>query len=293
MMGKTTINVGGRLFCLDEPQVMGILNVTPDSFYAESRCEGRDAILRRIAEIRDEGAGMIDIGAYSTRPGAGDVSQTEELDRLLPAVELTRKEWPEAVVSVDTFRSQVACEAVRAGAHVVNDVTGGEGDSGMFPMVAELHIPYVLTHNGEMQGSESPRGSKSPDIMMEVLRSLGRKVEQLHEMGVADIIIDPGFGFGKTLEQNYEMMCRLSEFKLLDCPILVGVSRKSMIYRLLDTTPEEALNGTTVLNTVALMKGASILRVHDVKAASEAVMLIGHLRVKSEELRVKDSTISE
>ena len=269
---STTINVGGRLVSLDEPQVMGILNVTPDSFFATSRCRSEEEIRQRVCQIRQEGATMVDIGAYSSRPGAEDVAQGEELRRLLPAIDIVREEWPEAIISVDTFRAEVARRAVEAGADIINDISGGEMDPEMFSAVADMHVPYILMH---MQGT--PRDmQKAPhydNLMCEVFRSLGERVELLHEMGVADVILDPGFGFGKTMEQNYEMMARLGEFRLLDCPILAGVSRKSMVYRLLDTTPEESLNGTTVLNTIALMNGASILRVHDVKEAVEAVKI--------------------
>ena len=269
---SATINVGGRLVSLDEPQVMGILNVTPDSFFATSRCRSEEEIRQRVCQIRQEGATMVDIGAYSSRPGAEDVTEAEELRRLLPAIDIVREEWPEAIISVDTFRAEVARRAVEAGADIVNDISGGEMDSEMFSAVADMHVPYILMH---MQGT--PRDmQKAPhydNLMCEVFRSLGERVELLHEMGVADVILDPGFGFGKTMEQNYEMMARLGEFRLLDCPILAGVSRKSMVYRLLDTTPEESLNGTTVLNTIALMNGASILRVHDVKEAVEAVKI--------------------
>ena len=269
---SATINVGGRLVSLDEPQVMGILNVTPDSFFATSRCRSEEEIRQRVCQIRQEGATMVDIGAYSSRPGAEDVTEAEELRRLLPAIDIVREEWPEAIISVDTFRAEVARRAVEAGADIVNDISGGEMDPEMFSAVADMHVPYILMH---MQGT--PRDmQKAPhydNLMCEVFRSLGERVELLHEMGVADVILDPGFGFGKTMEQNYEMMARLGEFRLLDCPILAGVSRKSMVYRLLDTTPEESLNGTTVLNTIALMNGASILRVHDVKEAVEAVKI--------------------
>ena len=257
---------------LDEPQVMGILNVTPDSFFATSRCRSEEEIRQRVCQIRQEGATMVDIGAYSSRPGAEDVSKDEELRRLLPAIDIVREEWPEAIISVDTFRAEVARRAVEAGADIINDISGGEMDPEMFSAVADMHVPYILMH---MQGT--PRDmQKAPhydNLMCEVFRSLGERVELLHEMGVADVILDPGFGFGKTLPQNYEMMARLGEFRLLESPILVGVSRKSMVYRLLDTTPEESLNGTTVLNTIALMNGASILRVHDVKEAVEAVKI--------------------
>lgn len=267
-----TINVGGRLVSFDEPQVMGILNVTPDSFFATSRCRSEGEIRQRVCQIRQEGATMVDIGAYSSRPGAEDVSKDEELRRLLPAIDIVREEWPEAVVSVDTFRAEVACKAVEAGADIVNDISGGEMDREMFSAVSELHVPYILMH---MQGTPKDMQvePKYENLMCEVFRSLGERVEALHEMGVADIILDPGFGFGKTMTQNYEMMARLEEFRLLGCPLLVGVSRKSMIYRLLNTMPEESLNGTTALNMIALMKGADILRVHDVKEAVEAIKI--------------------
>lgn len=267
-----TINVSGRLVSLDSPQVMGILNVTPDSFFLASRCRSEEEIRQRVCQIRCEGATMVDIGAYSSRPGADDVSVEEELRRLLPAVRIVREEWPEAVVSVDTFRAEVARKAVEAGADIINDISGGEMDPDMFSAVAELHVPYVLMH---MKGTPKDM-QKAPtydNLMCDVFRSLGERVEALHEMGIADIIVDPGFGFGKTLEQNYEMMRRLGEFRLLDCPLLVGISRKSMVYRLLDNTPEQSLNGTTALNTIALMNGADILRVHDVKEAVETVKI--------------------
>ena len=265
-----TINIGGRLLSFGRPMVMGILNVTPDSFFATSRCRGEEEIRQRVCRMRCEGAAMVDIGAYSSRPGAEDVALEEELRRLLPAISIVREEWPDAVVSVDTFRAEVARRAIEAGADMINDISGGKMDKEMFQTIADLHVPYVLTH---MQGT--PQNMQSApsyeNLMCEVFRSLGERVELLHEMGVADVIVDPGFGFGKTLEQNYEMMARLGEFRLLESPILVGVSRKSMIYRLLESTPEQSLNGTTVLNTIALMNGADILRVHDVREAVEAV----------------------
>lgn len=269
---SVTINVGGRLVSLDEPQVMGILNVTPDSFFATSRCRSEEEIRQRVCMMRREGATMVDIGAYSSRPGAEEVSVEEELRRLLPAVGIVREEWPDAIISVDTFRAEVARQAVEVGADIINDISGGEMDKDMFRTVAELHVPYILMH---MQGTPQDM-QKAPhydNLMCEVFRSLGERVEELHEMGVADVIVDPGFGFGKTMAQNYEMMARLGEFRLLGCPILVGISRKSMVYRLLDTTSEESLNGTTALNTIALMNGASILRVHDVREAVEAIKI--------------------
>lgn len=266
------MNIRGRLVDLACPQVMGILNVTPDSFYAGSRCPDADAIRQRVRRIRQEGASMLDLGGYSSRPGADDVSPLEEWHRLQPAIEIAREEWPEAIISVDTFRAEVARKAVEAGVDIVNDIAGGDMDPEMFSAVAELHVPYILMH---MQGTprDMQRAPAYSDVVMEVFRSLGERVETLHEMGVADVILDPGFGFGKTLQQNYQLMARLGEFRLLDCPLLVGVSRKSMIYRLLGCTPEQALNGTTVLHTMALMNGANILRVHDVREAVEAVKI--------------------
>ncbi|MBQ8274474.1 MAG: dihydropteroate synthase [Bacteroidaceae bacterium] len=269
---SATINVGGRLVSLDEPRVMGILNVTPDSFFATSRCRSEEEIRQRVCQIRQEGATMVDIGAYSSRPGAEDVSAKEELRRLLPAIAIAREEWPDAIISIDTFRPEVARQAVEAGADMINDISGGEMDKDMFRTIADMHVPYILTH---MQGTpqDMQRAPHYENLMCEVFRSLGERVEQLHEMGVADIIIDPGFGFGKTMEHNYEMMARLGEFRLLGCPLLVGISRKSMVYRLLGNTPEQSLNGTTALNTIALTKGADILRVHDVREAVEAIKI--------------------
>ena len=269
---SATINVRGRLVSLDEPQVMGILNVTPDSFFATSRCRSEEEIRQRVCMMRREGATMVDIGAYSSRPGAEEVSVEEELRRLLPAIGIVREEWPDAIISVDTFRAEVARQAVEAGADIINDISGGEMDKDMFRTVAELHVPYILMH---MQGTPQDM-QKAPhydNLVCGVFRSVGERVEELHEAGVADVIVDPGFGFGKTMAQNYEMMARLGEFRLLGCPILVGISRKSMVYRLLDTTPAESLNGTTALNTIALMNGASILRVHDVREAVEAIKI--------------------
>lgn len=272
MCSSKTINIGGRLVSLEQPQVMGILNVTPDSFYSDSRCPDSETIRNRVRQIRDEGANMIDIGGYSSRPGADVVPADEEIRRLLPAIQIVREEWPEAIISTDTFRAQVAQQAIQAGAHMINDISGGEMDQNMFDTIAQLHVPYILMH---MQGTPQNMqdNPQYQDVVCDVFRSLGQRIERLHAMGVADIIIDPGFGFGKTTEQNYRMLHRLREFQILECPILVGVSRKSMIYKPLSCTPHQALNGTTVLNTIALMNGASILRVHDVKEAVETVRL--------------------
>ena len=267
------INVRGRLFDLSTPRVMGILNVTPDSFYEASRMETEEAIGRRVKEIVDEGGTMIDVGAYSTRPGAEPVTTKEEMMRLRRGMKVVREVAPDAVVSVDTFRSDVAKMAVEElGADIVNDVTAGELDEKMFQMVAKMGVPYVLTHNVKPDPL-CPVGKTMQGGNQSVLRFFAEKVQQLRDLGQKDIILDPGYGFGKTLEENYELLAHQEMLNVFELPLLVGVSRKSMIYKLLGCTPNEALNGTTVLNTIALQKGASILRVHDVKEAFEVVKL--------------------
>lgn len=269
-----TINVGGKLMDLGEPQVMGILNVTPDSFYSASRKNTEQEIADRVQAILAEGGSMIDIGAYSSRPGADDVSAEEEMDRLRGGLKILRNIAPDAVVSVDTFRADVAKMCVEEfGVQIINDISGGELDDRMFDTVAALGVPYILMHmKGDPQTMQN--GPHYDDLLAEMLRYFGTKVQQLHELGVKDVILDPGFGFAKTLEHNYELMNRIQDLQVLELPMLVGISRKSMIYRLLGTSPEEALNGTSVLNTLALLKGASILRVHDVKAAVEVVQIV-------------------
>jgi dihydropteroate synthase len=259
---------------LSDPQVMGILNVTPDSFYSASRKNTEQEIADRVEAILAEGGSMIDIGAYSSRPGADDVSAEEEMSRLRSGLKILRNIASDAVVSVDTFRADVAKMCVEEyGVQIINDISGGELDTRMFSTVAELGVPYILMHmKGDPQTMQN--GPHYDDLLTEVLRYFGSKVQQLHELGVKDIILDPGFGFAKTLEHNYELMNRMQDLQVLELPILVGVSRKSMIYRLLGGSPEEALNGTSVLNTLALLKGASILRVHDVKAATEVVRIV-------------------
>lgn len=272
MRCKNTINIGGRLFSLEQPVVMGILNVTPDSFFPGSRKQSEEDIRNRVIQIRDEGAAMIDIGGYSSRPGADDVSPEEETARLLTGIRITRQEWPDAIISIDTFRADVARTCIQNGADIINDISGGDMDPEMFQTVAELHVPYILMH---MKGTPQTmqQDPHYDDLLSEVLRHLGERVEKLHELGVPDIILDPGFGFAKTLSHNYELMSRMQELSILELPLLVGISRKSMIYRLLGGTPDTALNGTTVLNTIALMNGAKILRVHDVKEAVEATKI--------------------
>ena len=252
---------------------MGILNITPDSFFADSRAGSEKAIVERVWQMTDEGADMLDVGAYSSRPGADDVSTAEEMERLRFALGIVMRERPDTVVSVDTFRADVAKMCVEEyGASIINDISGGMLDGEMFSTVARLGVPYILMH---MQGT--PRDMQlAPhydDMMREVFLYMAERINRLSELGVNDIILDPGFGFGKTLEHNYELMRHTREFAAFGRPVLVGVSRKSMIYKLLGGTPHTALNGTTVLNTIALMKGASILRVHDVKEAREAVSI--------------------
>ena len=272
------INVNGRLVDLSEPQVMGILNVTPDSFYAGSRTETEKDIINRLHQITSEGASILDIGAYSSRPDAEHISTEEEMNRLRTGLDLVRKHQPEAVVSVDTFRADVAKMCVEEfGAAMINDISAGQLDAAMFGTIAQLGVPYIMMH---MQGTPQnmQMNPHYDNLLKEVFLYFAERVQKLRDLGAKDIIIDPGFGFGKTLEHNYELMNHLDEFQLFELPLLVGISRKSMIYKLLGTTPEEALNGTTVLNTLALMKGANILRVHDVKAAKEAVTLVEKMK---------------
>jgi len=265
-----SINVGGELLSLEAPIVMGILNATPDSFYQHD--EGTEAIRLRTRKMLEEGATIVDVGACSTRPGYTAPDEKEEMRRLREALAIVRAEAPKAIVSVDTFRANVAKMCVEEyGVQIVNDISEGELDKEMFKTVAELGVPYVLTHNsplpikGEMEG------------VSHFLRDMGSKVEMLHEMGVCDIILDPGFGFNKTLEQNYILMRNLEVLHELHLPLLVGVSHKSMIFKLLGTTPDEAMNGTTVLHTIALQKGAHILRVHEVKEAMECIKITNEL----------------
>lgn len=270
-MKQTTasINLAGNLVQLDKPLVMGILNVTPDSFYPASRTEGDAEIAARAKQIIDEGGSIIDIGAYSSRPGADDVPPEEEMRRLAHALRIIRQAVGDAVCSVDTFRADVARMCVEEyGVAMVNDISGGELDGAMFDTVARLKVPYVLMH---MKGTpkDMQHDPAYEDVLGEVMQYLAGKVATLNDKGVSDIVIDPGFGFGKTLDDNYRLMAHLDLFKELGCPLLVGVSRKSMICKLLGITADDALNGTTALDTFALMKGADILRVHDVRQAVE------------------------
>jgi dihydropteroate synthase len=269
---KTTLNAGGKLIDLSTPKVMGIINLTPDSFYAGSRKQDIDAVLIQAEKMLSEGAAFLDLGAYSSRPGAEDISMQQEMDRLLPAVEAIIATYPDAILSIDTFRSKVAETAIKAGAHIINDISGGQLDADMFATVAKLQVPYILMH---MKGTPQNMNQQAnyENVFDEVYDYLVDKYYQLKQLGVKDVIIDPGFGFAKKAEQSYDLMRRLKEFNALQLPVLVGISRKKMIYNGLRITADEALNATTALNTIALTKGANILRVHDVKEAVEAVQL--------------------
>lgn len=275
-MTKSTLNVKGNLISLDSPLVMGILNVTPDSFFSESRSTTPDLISAKAEKMLNDGADILDIGGYSTRPGAAEVSEQEETDRVLLAIETILKEFPEAIISVDTFRSSVAKVGVEAGAAIINDVSGGLLDDEMFTTVAKLRVPYILMH---MRGTPQTMSELTnyENLLAEVCAELQAQLAKLKALGVADVIIDPGFGFAKTIAQNYEMLKNLSYFERFNLPILAGLSRKSMIYKALGSTAKDALNGTTALNMVALTQGAKFLRVHDVKEAAETVKLFKQL----------------
>lgn len=272
------INVKGHLLDLDYPRVMGILNVTPDSFYANSRKQSEEEIISRVQQIHNEGGEIIDLGAYSSRPNADHISTEEEMSRLRKALKIINQNFPNAILSVDTFRADVAKMCVEEyGVAIINDIAAGMMDNEMFTTVAHLGVPYIMMH---MQGTPQDM-QKAPhydNIVKEILYYFSEKVQRLRDLGAKDLILDPGFGFGKTVAHNYELMEHMEEFSIFDLPILVGISRKSMIYKLLGGGPDDALNGTSVLNTVALMKGANILRVHDVKEAVEVVKMIATLK---------------
>lgn len=273
-----TLNLRGKLYSLCEPKIMGILNVTPDSFYAESRTSNEEHIAARVQQLMDDGADMIDIGGYSSRSGADDVSPEEEMNRLRRGLRVVRRLYPEVPISVDTFRADVARMCVEEeGADIINDISGGMMDRQMFRTVARLGVPYILMH---MQGTPDTmqQAPHYDNLRREVMLYFAERIDRLCQMGAKDIIVDPGFGFGKTLEHNYELFHHLDDFNLFNLPLLVGISRKSMIYKLLDGTPQTSLNGTTVLNTIALMKGAHILRVHDVKEAVEAKRIVMEMK---------------
>ncbi len=273
-----TINIKGELLELSQSIVMGILNITPDSFFAESRKQGEQEIVTRVAEILAQGGKIVDIGAQSTRPSSTLLSSKEEIERLKPVLNIINKEFPDAILSVDTFYSDVARFCVEEhGVDIINDISGGEMDKNMFDTVASLNVPYILMH---MRGTPQTMSQLTDynNLVQDIFYYFSKKIAELHLKGVNDIIIDPGFGFSKTIDQNYELMASLKGFSIFDLPLLVGISRKKMIYNLIDSTAEASLNGTSILNTFALQNGADILRVHDVKEAVEAVKITEKLK---------------
>jgi dihydropteroate synthase len=272
------INVRGNLIDLSVPKVMGIINVTPDSFYKESRVTTEEEIIKTASQMIEDGVDILDIGGYSSRPGSANITPGEERSRVINAVRIVNREYPDAVISIDTFRSEIAMEAVlECGAGIINDISGGEADKKMFHVVGKIQVPYIMMHMQGVPGTmqENP---VYDDVVADILRWFGERIFRLQSIGVNDIIIDPGFGFGKTSVHNFELLKKLKDFSIAGLPVLVGFSRKSMIWKTLGITPEEALNGTSVLNTVALMNGADILRVHDVKEAVQAVKLVEKLK---------------
>lgn len=272
-----TLNCNGTLLDLSTPKVMGVLNLTPDSFFDGGAFQLEEKIIAQVTKMIAEGAVIIDVGAYSSKPNAEDVSVAEEKKRLLPVVKLLVKEFPNLVLSIDTFRAEVANSAINEGAAIVNDISAGGLDATMFKTVADLKVPYIMMH---MRGNPKTMQTLTnyENLTQEVIYYFSEKIKEARDLGISDLVVDPGFGFAKTREQNFELLNKLELLSILDAPLLAGVSRKSMIYKTLNTTPQEALNGTSVLNTIALQKGAKILRVHDVKEAVEAVKLVGELK---------------
>ena len=271
----TQINCKGALISFDTPKVMGILNITPDSFYSQSRTTPSE-VLHKAEQMLQEGATFVDIGGYSSRPNAQEVSEKEELQRVVPVVEALVKHFPEIRISVDTFRAEVARQSLEAGACIINDISAGQIDPTIWEVAAHYQVPYIAMH---MRGTPQTMQTYTEydKLTKDILYYFSEVKDKARQLKINDLIVDPGFGFSKTLAQNYELMQQLALFKALECPILVGISRKSMIYKLLDTTAEDALNGTTVLNTFALLHGADILRVHDVREAMECVRIVGEL----------------
>jgi dihydropteroate synthase len=272
---QTTLNCNGKLLDISRPIVMGVLNMTPDSFFAGSRMSDEKALLQRAERMITEGSSILDIGGMSSRPGATIIDEAEEMRRVLPAIEVVKKTFPTAIISIDTIRASVAQAAVEAGASIVNDISAGNLDEKMFVTVAKLNVPYILMH---MKATPKTMQEVAiyDNISLEILDFFIEKIGILRGLGVKDIVVDAGFGFGKTVEQNFELLRKLSVFKILDCPLLVGVSRKTMIWKTLDITPDAALNGTTAANMLALMNGAKILRVHDVKEAIETIKIFNN-----------------
>jgi dihydropteroate synthase len=271
---KQSLNCRGRIIEFNKPLIIGILNITPDSFYPGSRLTDPEQIHKKATDMIAEGADILDVGACSTRPGAGDITVQEEMQRLGMALEVIRKAHPDVLISVDTFRSEIAAKTVKEyGIDMINDISGGDMDPDMFDIIASLKIPYVLMHMKGIPANMQKHASYS-NVVKEIIYDFSGKIGKLNRLGVNDIIIDPGFGFAKTIEHNYQILRQLESFHIFNQPLMVGISRKSMIYRTLDRSPAEALNGTTVLQTIALMKGANLLRVHDVREAREAIDLV-------------------
>ena len=271
-----TINCKGQLIDLSSPKVMGILNITPDSFYDGGSYKNENDILSQVEKMLNEGATFIDIGAYSSRPGANHISEDEELKRIIPVVKLILERYPETQLSIDTFRSEVAKQCIEVGAALINDISSGQMDENMIKTVGELGVPYIMMHmKGTPQNMQQQ--TQYDDLVKDIIFFFSEKIAEARSHKINDIIIDPGYGFSKNIKQNYELLSKMELFKNLDLPILAGISRKSMIYKLLEASPQEALNGTTALNTIALTKGASILRVHDVKEAMECIKLTNQI----------------
>ena len=271
-----TINCKGKLIDLSSPKVMGILNITPDSFYDGGKYKDEKSIILQVEKMLNEGATFIDVGAYSSRPGAEHVSKEEELKRIVPIVDLLITNFPDIYLSIDTFRSEVAKKCIEAGAAIINDISGGQLDVKMIPTVGKLRVPYIMMHmKGTVQTMQ--QHTQYDDLIKEMIYYFSERIAEAKKHQITDVIIDPGFGFSKTLEQNYELLSNLELLNMLEKPMLVGVSRKSMIYKLLNTSPNEALNGTSIINTIALQKGAKILRVHDVKEAMECIAITNQL----------------
>ncbi len=272
-----TLNVGGRLLHLDSPKIMGVLNVTPDSFFDGGKYLDEKIMLQQVEKMISGGAHIIDIGGYSSRPGAHEISMEEELNRTIPIIRSITKQFPDSILSIDTFRAEVARQAIEVGANMVNDISGGALDPKMFEVIAHYRIPYILMH---MKGNPQTMQSLAvyDNLVKEVIDYFHSKLNRLRQLGISDVIVDPGFGFAKTVSQNFELLKHLDALQILERPILVGLSRKSLIWRTLETNPENSLNGTTVLNTLALTKGADILRIHDVKEAAEAIKLINFVK---------------
>lgn len=271
-----TINCKGKLIDLASPKVMGILNITPDSFYDGGAHKNEVEVLNHVERMLSEGATFIDVGAYSSRPNADHVNEIDELKRILPIVKLILKEFPEALLSIDTFRSEIAKQCIEAGACMINDISAGKLDEHMLQTIADLHVPYIMMHmRGTPQNMQQQ--TEYDNLLKDILFYFSERIAAAKAAGIIDIMVDPGFGFAKTLEQNFELLNKLELFKIIEKPLLIGISRKSMIYKTLETSAKEALNGTSVLNTIALQKGASILRVHDVKEAMECITLVKSL----------------